>query len=357
MACQFLAVVTAINPAVTTDSAYISSENQKLFISAGVVSGENFRSTQFISLDLSVPWNSDAPAWKSLAPHPDEPNPYMALNKDNTKIFSVGGSVHQYDIQTDTWKLDGPKDRFLGSGLFSRGAVTDTDTGLIYGVGNSLNLNRTKQMIEFNPIDSTYNKINTTGSRPKLEDLVSLVYSSPAKKIYMYEWLGDGNQTALLTFGVGSQSWAEVNTTGDVPPHRYFPCFTSAYDGKKLILAGGIIQTPTSYKSMDDIYMFDVTTATWTKLANLPKAYSGASCAASGDSFIIWGGRVILGVLEDQMKFIEGGPSVLDMQKNQWGTSYTPSSPTDSPNSSGTGASVVAAILAIVTVVSSVMVL
>ncbi|KAF9098318.1 hypothetical protein BGX27_000828 [Mortierella sp. AM989] len=348
MACQFLAVVTAINPVTTTNSNYLSIENQKLFIASGS-DGKFTPSTQFFSLDLSVPWNSDAPAWKSLAQHPNATTPY-ALNKENTKIYSFGNSMFQYDIQTDTWTSDGLENIFQEKRLFVRGAVTDTDSGLIYGAGDYKNFNSTWQMTEFNPIDNTYNKINVTG-RPTRDSIFSLAYSSPAKKIYMYEWFTGDNITALLTFGVGSQKWADVDTTGDVPPRLHDPCFTSAYGGKKLILAGGIAVAPTGYKSVDGIYMFDVATAIWTKLPNLPKVYTGASCAASGDSFIIWGGRTAEG------KIIEGGPSVLDMRKNEWGTSYTPSSPTDSPNSSGTRASVVVAILAIVTVVSSVMVL
>lgn len=117
-----------------------------------------------------------------------------------------------------------------------------------------------------------------------------------------------------------------------------------AYGGTKLIVAGGAISpsgTPEPVNSnlaLDDVYMLDVATLVWTKLASLPTKYYGGVCAVSGDSFIIWGGY---STYSGDMVVVQsnlGGPIVLDLKANTWGTNYTPSSKTTTGgNSTGGG--------------------
>ncbi|KAF9079799.1 hypothetical protein BGX27_005972, partial [Mortierella sp. AM989] len=187
-------------------SDYTSAENQKLFISSG--SADRFKPlTQFFSLDLSVPWDSDAPAWKSLAQRPRPLEGTLALSKDNTKLFAFDAfSVHQYNIQTDTWKPDSPQNRTLDLDFsFVRGAVTDAHTGLIYGLGAIVKY-APWLMTEFDPDNNSYKKINITGGRSNGSGIVSLAFSNPARKIYMYEWGSQDNESALLSYDLVYQN-------------------------------------------------------------------------------------------------------------------------------------------------------
>jgi len=66
-----------------------------------------------------------------------------------------------------------------------------------------------------------------------------------------------------------------------------------------------------------DVYIFDVETSVWSKLADAPRAARGPVCAASNDAFIFWGG---LGISTSS----DEGPAILDITTNTWGKSYTP---------------------------------
>lgn len=101
---------------------------------------------------------------------------------------------------------------------------------------------------------------------------------------------------------------------------------TLAHGGKKLILAGG--QNLDQTAVYNDVYIYDVATSVWSKLADAPRAARGPACAVSNDDFIFWGG---LGVSTSSNE----GPAILDITANTWGSSYTPPGQTPKdPNSS-----------------------
>jgi len=83
-----------------------------------------------------------------------------------------------------------------------------------------------------------------------------------------------------------------------------------------------------------EVYMFDVDTSIWSRLADAPRAALGPGCAVSGDSFLYWGGARSINATE----FIEGGansinvselneegPAILNLASNTWGNKYYPS--------------------------------
>ncbi|KAF9103216.1 hypothetical protein BGX27_010681, partial [Mortierella sp. AM989] len=182
-------------PAALSDFAFV--ENQGLYLGDGTfqdASGIFFTSIQqFYSLDLSTAWSSDAPAWTKLSRRQNVTGPdagTMTVGRNNTSVLFFGGTVYEYDIKSKVW----PASKYAvawGYG-FERGAVTDTDTGLIYGIGkrnfgpNGTDA-KTWRMVEYNEAQSSYNNRDISDG-PSYKSQVSTVYSSAKKSLYSYEW-------------------------------------------------------------------------------------------------------------------------------------------------------------------------
>ncbi|KAF9579634.1 hypothetical protein BGW38_004033, partial [Lunasporangiospora selenospora] len=125
-----------------------------------------------------------------------------------------------------------------------------------------------------------------------------------------------------------TNGWTETKTKGTRPFDRNYGCITQAYNGTKLILFGGII--PGKY--LDDIYIFDIATATWTqgKGVGAKNARYGAVGAVTNDLFVAWGGRNRDGEVTSNLVLI------YNMKTNVWQKRYTPFR---SPKSKGLGTS------------------
>ncbi|KAG0002873.1 hypothetical protein BGZ65_002256 [Modicella reniformis] len=335
---QVLAAEPKIPPGAGM-SASTFVENQGLYISDGIRSKPDKGVPlykQFISLNLSTAWESDAPAWTDLI-YRETKDEYdgqgtMTITKDgDALIFFDDRIIHNYDIKSKQWIQEYSMN--WTSHLFSGGIVTDLDTGLIYGMeglmgrakNHEVNPDDPWKFTEFNPVDKSFTSVEKRGP-PAALDLISMVYSSVAKRIFGYEpnQLHD-NKEALWSYNITSKDWTPVNATGDIPPLRSYPCFVSAYGGKKLILAGGLGIKPIAI--LNDVYSLDVSTLTWTKLANMPLTVVGHSCAVSGDSFVAMGGLTDWVVANDE------GPAILNLTSNTWGKRYTPTPPGQTPSS------------------------
>ncbi|KAF9368021.1 hypothetical protein BGX21_006887, partial [Mortierella sp. AD011] len=98
-----------------------------------------------------------------------------------------------------------------------------------------------------------------------------------------------------------------------------------------MILYGGFASSAINSSSapLNDIYVLDVATYTWTKgtSSSTDAGRAGSACAVSGDYFIVWGGNAILAPTSLAM--------VYDIKTDSWTTSYTPPPPS---SSSHTGA-------------------
>ncbi|KAF9967748.1 hypothetical protein BGZ70_008409 [Mortierella alpina] len=310
------AQTTRPKPSIRFDFTFI--DGQQLFVGDGWLPGpDNFssRTEQFYALDLTVAWTSDAPAWTRLARRANVPGNVftagtMAATKDGTTVlfFDTHG-VFRYNIKTNDWESS--ENATLVTG-FHAGATTDTDTGLVYGVAAAVPRRfpdpTLAKVTEFNPATNNYTVKEYLGP-PQMAKGASTVYSSATKSLYLYE---AASETALYKYDIATKAWSLVNATGDIPTARSDPCFASAYGGKKLILAGGITQ-----QGSDEVHVFDVTTAVWTRTSNIPIGYYAGTCAVSGDSLILWGGAY-------RLTIHEGGPIVLDMPSGKWGTKFTP---------------------------------
>ncbi|KAF9918937.1 hypothetical protein BGZ65_012351, partial [Modicella reniformis] len=248
----------------------------------------------------------------------------MTITKDgDALIFIDDKTIHKYDIKSNQWVQE-----YTMSWThfpFSGGAVTDLDTGLIYGIDSldgigespelDLDTNMSWKFTEFNPVDKSFTFVEKRG-RPGSMMFVSMVYSSAAKRIFGYEdGVFDNDQTGLWSYDIKSKDWTQVKVTGQIPPTRSSPCFVSAYGGQKLILAGGQHTKKTGL--FQDIYSFDVSTLAWTKLPDMPLAVLGQSCAVSVDSFIYLGGYKQASAIGKELAN-DDGPIVLNLASNTW---------------------------------------
>ncbi|KAF9361236.1 hypothetical protein BGX34_007266 [Mortierella sp. NVP85] len=301
----------------------VTIENQQLIISHGNRFSfvEPNSIAQFISLDLSTAWASDAPAWKKLTPRTagsTEGQGFAALTKDQQSIlYSTNTTTYKYNIKTDAWD----KDPYMNwtYPAFYGGAVTDTDTGLMYGMDFYYDTRadpdpKSKRFTTFDPVTKNYTFADTAHST-----WTSMVYSSSGKAILAYASL-------MRSYNTTSKEWSLIGTNGDAPSMRQWPCLVSADGGKKLILAGGIdMEHKAPHK---DVYIFDVATSVWSRLPDAPRAALGPGCAVSGNSFLYWGGAKSINATEMN----EEGPAILNLASNTWGNRYTP--PGQTPTSS-----------------------
>jgi len=82
-----------------------------------------------------------------------------------------------------------------------------------------------------------------------------------------------------------------------------------------------------------DVYILDVATSIWSRLADAPRAALGPGCAVSGNSFLYWGGAKSINATEffegganpiNASELNEEGPAILNLASNTWGNRYTP---------------------------------
>ncbi|KAK3805812.1 MAG: hypothetical protein J3Q66DRAFT_359765 [Benniella sp.] len=297
----------------------VTIENQQLIISHSNRYSfvEPNSVAQFISLDLSTAWASDAPAWKKLTLRPTGPTEVhrsAALMKDQESIlYSANTTTYKYNIKTDAWD----KDPYMNwtYPAFYGGAVTDIDTGLMYGVEYYYDTladpdPKSTRFTTLDPITKNYTYVDITDSIG-----ASMVYSSASKDIFVYS-------SIMRSYNTTSKEWSLIDTDGEGPSMRLSACLVSAYGGKKLILAGGIdLEQKAAYQ---DVYIFDVATSVWSRLADAPRPALGPGCAVSGDSFLYWGGAKFNNATE----LNEEGPAILNLVSNTWGNRYTPSGQT-----------------------------
>ncbi|KAF9997340.1 Acyl-CoA-binding domain-containing protein 5, partial [Entomortierella chlamydospora] len=129
---------------------------------------------------------------------------------------------------------------------------------------------------------------------------------------------GEGtSQNSLYAYNTAA-GWSTPPVSGDIPPPRTLACLVPAYSGTKMILYGGFASstTNTSGPPLNDIYVLDVATYTWTKGSSSSAGRAGSACAVSGDYLIVWGGYNILASSSLTM--------VYDIKTDSWITSYAP---------------------------------
>ncbi|KAF9153847.1 hypothetical protein BG015_002515 [Linnemannia schmuckeri] len=130
----------------------------------------------------------------------------------------------------------------------------------------------------------------------------------------------------LIEFSPTS-GWASVATIGPSPGD------VSAYNGSKMIVFGGARLDGVTNA---DIHILNMATREWTlgKSADASHARRNMACAASGDSFVAWGG-------ESALENKDGTPIVYDIRNNQWTSLFRRNTTIPVPTGSSTPISTV----------------
>ncbi|KAF9125214.1 hypothetical protein BGW39_007559 [Mortierella sp. 14UC] len=277
-----LAQTTFFTPKVVSAPAFARAVN-KLYIAGGITTGSSVLS-QFISLDLTIPWNSSAPAWTKLANGPDEYNFPMAFSSDEQTLFTfhIGGtnSPLQYNVQNNTWQKSTAL--FQNTNKDGIGAVTDPRTGLIYLAGgyNELKWNSppTLYMDVFDPVSQTIHTEVVPDSGKAL--LVQQGYGnvwSKYRNVILY-WGGEPwdlkevralkqEQNDVIEFKPDSRTWNAMPLTisdastpdqtamKSAPVSTWGHCMAANEDGTKAIIYGGSLW---NNSVVGDLWIVDV---------------------------------------------------------------------------------------------------
>ncbi|KAI8359549.1 hypothetical protein B0O80DRAFT_440519 [Mortierella sp. GBAus27b] len=321
-------------PRITYAPCSSYREGKGLYIVGGRVQEANATFTsplQNFMIDLSVSWNTSAPAYRGF--HDFGEICYLqpaSLTSDGQQFVVITkNEILAFNYQSMEWGKNGALP-FVGR-PGSLAAVTDPDTGIIYipfGYQPTQSPND-YFMLMTNGIDGSSMSDGRNVSSAKFPDEYSMTQYAVAWSKYLKGLVystGDGLYTYNLTHG-----WDNIMpyTTGSRPSKRYYPCLLSAYEGTKLVLFGGRVGIIPS-QSYRDIYILDLTTMVWTLGPIVPEndgRYS-AACGISNEQLVVWGGlRVTLG-----SSSIPNNPVIVyDLRANRWTTSYTAIS-----NSTGT---------------------
>ncbi|KAG0373180.1 hypothetical protein BGX24_012033 [Mortierella sp. AD032] len=279
------------NPVAVGAMAY-ASDGKSLFIQGGVHNDSNngnngniVNSTQFFSLDLTQSWKADKPLWKSLKSLPVTVTaPAGGLTTDLR--FLVMGSGDQGRIVAYT---------------FNTLSETWDDTGKAWSfsnaVGSVIASSPVKVFIlDMDNVTHTFNAQFDESPEPRLvlPSLSALSWSTFNSSLLM-TFSEEGAQK--LTVGMhnpDSTGTKLITISGQqgpqVPSARTGHCFVPNVDGSTYYVFGG--RAGSSF--LNDIYSFDVKSATWTNLAKstptpAPSRWQMA-CAVKGKTLVIWGG-------------------------------------------------------------------
>ncbi|KAF9430382.1 hypothetical protein BGZ94_007120 [Podila epigama] len=277
------------------------------------------------SLDFSVSWPASSPAWTNLGVNSECLRhiiaKHIALSKDgrNMYVLSTPDSVQVLDLVQAQWRPDITiRDWKTAPKYIFGGLATDTDTGDIYGIGASPSTGSTYPLFKFDPSSGSFSS-ESIALPMRTSFIHRTIYSSVRKSLF---FLMDDDRSSLYEYHIPTKTLGHVINKGAIPP---------AFGGTKLMLAGGSAKlTPeevkklgrldTSYiaeyygqQPLRDVYMFDVATSEWTRMADGPVGYAGAACAVSGDHLVLYG-ETRLGT----------SASILNMKDNIWVEAFHP---------------------------------
>ncbi|KAF9154784.1 Acyl-CoA-binding domain-containing protein 5 [Linnemannia schmuckeri] len=278
----------------------------KLYVVGGVKpAGPSYVAIrQVISLDLTIPFNSTAPAWTQLADGPLQSLFPTALSSDEQTLFAFHipetNSPWQYSVQENKWQESVVK--FERAEFIGIGSVTDPRTGLIYLAGGFDEVNKnapTMKTIDiFDPISQTIHVENLpdpTTVFPIRQNYAnvwskyknSILYWGGNNKNPLGPGLVGNSVTELLT---DSMTWSTMATLGTAPAEREGHCMAANEDGTKVVIYGGILANDTK---VGDLWILDVVTSTWSQGITGPtRVYS--VCTIAGEQFLLWGGSTNL---------------------------------------------------------------
>ncbi|KAG0281525.1 hypothetical protein BGZ95_002767 [Linnemannia exigua] len=234
----------------------------------------------------------------------------MTVIRNNTELFYFSDThfMASYDIVTDRWPQEAtptcmsplvpgttmtPKDSVKSA----MKALTNPTTDLVYipfGFGNGT------EMLVFMDY---YNHCSGVPMPPSSRGY-SYAWSDFMGALYMFGDTVPPTGPTMWQFQANANTWIDIPMKGSPPAVLYDGCLTlvtltSLVDldnrgyhrllqGRKLLLFGG--ENLETEKAFGDMFIFDITTLTWTKATSATRPRTEMACASAGDYFVAWGG-------------------------------------------------------------------
>lgn len=275
---------SSFQPTIATRAASAFIDGRGLYISSGIKPPRSV-SQQTFMIDLSVSWNTGAPAYKALSTGPAQNNSASAISADGKKWFTLAAGVGQvYDMSTDKWTVIFANKAM--EKLWGRGAATDPTTGLVYIPFAYPNSDGTFSMLKVDLEDGSISRDNSTRTLPNPAQY-AVAWSTPLRSlVYVMEG-------GMYTYN-SINGWKNFTTS----PKFTLPmgsCLVAANGGSQMVLFGGYSKA--TNVTLSNIYILDVATSTWTigPSAPISDRRQTPACAVSNDHFIAWGGDTIVG--------------------------------------------------------------
>ncbi|KAK5823557.1 hypothetical protein F5H01DRAFT_363222 [Linnemannia elongata] len=309
--------------------AFTSRINKALIIHGGKAQmNPDATNNQLFALDLTVPlWETSSPPWRYLTAPTTNQSPRlldrntMVMSPDESQVMLFDSNtpyLAMYNVTSDSWltRQNLPPSFAYGSNYTT---AMDPASGIVFlgrGGGNGT------MMMVYNATshDSWTQPMPSSTQLPVYVQGYSFVYCASRKSILLFggktpSYLGDVYNPYVFEFQMGAYSWVRLNTEGPSPTQIYSHCMVPAYEGFKMVVFGGSFRDDTQ---LDDIYILDVPTMTWTKGSDppVPLDRSNMACTVGGDNFIAWGGY-------NAQKAIDGTPIIYNLRTNQWTTTYS----------------------------------
>ncbi|KAK3833559.1 MAG: hypothetical protein J3R72DRAFT_453123 [Linnemannia gamsii] len=285
--------------------------------------------TQFFSFDLSVPWNATAPVW---TPHNSGPAQAVfpatfSANQKKMIVFHLNAPINssRYDVDTGVWSTSNAV--LPGSNFQGVGAVTDSNTGLVYmAAGYSTRQRDSLDVYNFDSDSVSQTPMPGSGDALAARSYYGNVWSQHRKSILFFGGYNVANQaivqgnivTELVT---SSQKWNTLLTSGPAPSMRADHCVASNEDGTMMVVFGGRPTDPgpggQKLPYLGDVYTLNTITLAWTQgNPGEPRVY--AACTVSNNQLIVWGGSDINDAIATSKML------VYNLTSASWVSAFTP---------------------------------
>ncbi|KAF9199447.1 hypothetical protein BGZ49_010448 [Haplosporangium sp. Z 27] len=303
---------------ISVSGAAFARTSTKLYIAGG----NNTKPTpQFISLDLSVAWNSSRPAWQILANGPAQALfPAVFSEDESTMIAFHCGTpfAMRYNVAKNTWNASSAT---AVNGVFQGiGAVTDPLSGSVYLAGGYTGNRDTMSIYSFSSDSFLPNsELLPTSGMFQSRAYYSNVYSKQRQSILYFGGYNSSllplvQNNVITEYVPASDSWQTLVTTGIPPEMRSDHCMATNDNGTLVVIYGG---RRSGAGFVNDIYILDTISQTWrTGTSGLVRAY--AVCVIAGNQLLVWGG------VDMYSNNVDSDVQIYNIDSDTWISTYTP---------------------------------
>ncbi|KAK3822725.1 MAG: hypothetical protein J3Q66DRAFT_385278, partial [Benniella sp.] len=268
-------------PRVDPCSAYV--EGQGLYVFGGTTKNGAVLSQAFV-LDLSVSWNTSDPIFKELPNGPEAEDASCATFNNGEDLFVLSKATgYIYNVKSNSWTVM-HDNNFVDTPYTS--VATDPESGMVYITNGAMNFTGDEVVLALDMKTKTSSTIPFSPMRSKVfEQGFAVYFTSMAWCAYLRSFLLNvKDNIKLYTFTPSkasepSRGWSVL----DIPtPISHLACILPYGGSKMLYFDGGML------------FIMDMATQTNSIESSRSRSIPGlskASCAVSGDQFIVWGGE------------------------------------------------------------------